>query len=72
MGSVKGPEGGLSGSYMRREAGECSQFFSQVLAKKSYKDNLITGASHLCSNDTVFEKKCAHNRVVDDESIAEL
>ena len=57
---------------MRREAGECSQFFSQVLAKKSYKDNLITGASHLCSNDTVFEKKCAHNRVVDDESIAEL
>ena len=47
-----------------------SKFSSQVLEKKACKDNLITSASHLCSNDTVLDKKCAHNRVVDDERIA--
>ena len=46
----KEARGGLSGS----KTG-CSQFSSQVLDKKACKDNLITSASHLCSNDTVLE-----------------
>ena len=60
--------GELSRSYIGREGGQRKQFSIQVLNKEACKDNLITSASHLCSNDTVLDKKSAHNRV-NDESV---